>query len=346
MPTLNKSKEETRLILKWIGISIGLIFLFFMGIRFLTFIKDSFSPPPPPDASFGKLSAIPFPNQTKENLTYTLDTLSGFLPNFSDRAKVYKITPVPPTLLGLNKTRQKVSAIGFSSNGVQIAEDTYQWTDQSDSLQRTITMNIFSSDFSLSSPYLVTPSLLTFSTPDEINNTINIAKSFLSGMSLSPQDLDESKTKTTSYSITGSALVPASKISDTKIVEIDFFQKDTDSLPIYYDKGISSTISFLIGKDNNGLKVVTARFFHKDISKTSSTYAIKTASQAFSELQEGKAYIAYKPNNTVEFTIKNVFLAYYIGENQQDFLMPVVVFQGSDNFVAYVSAIQDVWINN
>jgi len=346
VPTLNKAKKETQIILKWGGISFVIIILFFMGIRLLTFVRNLFVPPPPPQASFGKLPAIPFPNLVKENISYSLDTLTGYLPNFSDRAKVYKITSDPPTLLGLDKTRGKVAQIGFTSLGTQISEDTYQWVDQTSSLQRRITMNIFSSDFTLSSSYLVTQSLQAFSGPDEKNRATELAKSLLSGISLFPQDIDENKIKITSYSIEKSTLIPTSKISNTKIVRVDFFQKDLDGLPIYYDKGISSTIDFLIGKDNNQLKVVDARFFHKNISETASTYAIKTASQAFSELQKGKAYIAYKPNDTVEFTIEKVFLGYYIGEDQQDFLMPIVVFKGNNDFVAYVSAVRDEWINN
>ncbi|MDP2585499.1 MAG: hypothetical protein Q8P29_01325 [Candidatus Levybacteria bacterium] len=346
MPTLNKTKKETQAILKWGGISLAIIFLFFMGMKFLIFVKDLFTPPPPPEVAFGKLPVIPFPNQIKENIAYSLDTLTGFLPNFSDRAKVYEVISDPPTLLGLNKTLEKVSEIGFKSGGIQIAEDTYQWVDQTASLQRKITMNIFSSDFSLASPYLITPSLEKFSGTDEKNRAIDVAKSFLSKMSLFPKDIDDNKTKTTLYTIEEATLIPTSKISNTKIVGVDFFQKDLDNFPIYYDKGISSTIDFLIGKENGELKVVSARFFHKNISKTASTYAIKTASQAFSELQKGKAYIAYKPANTVEFTIKKVFLGYYIGENQQKFLMPIIVFEGSNDFVAYVSAVRDEWISN
>lgn len=345
MPTLSKTKRETQIILKWGGISLAIIFLFFAGIRFLSFIKTLFTPPPPPQASFGKLTAIPFPLQVKENLTYSLDTLTGFLPNFSDRAKVYKIIPDPPMLLGLDKTREKVSEIGFKSNGTQIAEDVYQWIDQSKSLQRTITMNIYSSDFTLSSPYRITQSFENFSESDDKNLAVETAKSFLSKMSLFPQDIDENKIKTTLYSIEKSTLIPTSKISNTKIIKVDFFQKDLDGLPIYYEKG-ASTINFLIGKQEKELKVADARFFHKNISQTASTYAIKTASQAFSELKKGKAYIANKPDNTVEFTIKKVFLAYYIGEDQQDFLMPIVVFEGNKDFLAYVSAIKDEWLSN
>ncbi len=346
MATLNKAKKETQIILKWGGIALGIIFLFLVGMRLLTLAKDFLTPPPPPQASFGKLSSITFPNQVKENLSYSLDTLSGFLPNFPDRAKVYKITAEQPTLLGLNKTIEKISQIGFTSPGTQISEDTYQWIDQISSFQRTITMNIFSSDFTLSSPYLVTQSLGNFSGQDEQNRATEVAKSFLSNMSLLPQDIDENKTKNTLYSIGNSTLNLTSKVSNTKIVRVDLFQKNLDGLPIYYDRGIFSTMDFLIGKESGELKVVDARFFHKNISQTSSTYAIKTASQAFSELQKGNAYIAYKPSDTVEFTIKKVFLGYYIGENQQEFMMPVVVFEGANDFVAYVSAVRDEWISN
>jgi len=317
-----------------------------MGIRFVTFVRDLITPPPPPQASFGKLPPISFPNQIGENISYSLNTLTGFLPNFSDRAKVYKITLEPPTLLGLEKTRQKVSEIGFKSNGTQIAEDVYQWLDQNSSLQRKITMNIFSSDFTLSSPYLVAQSLQPFSVAGEENRAVDVARSFLSNMSLFPNDIDENKTKTILYSIEGGALVQTSKISNAKIIRVGFFQKDLDGMPIYYDKGISSTIDFLVGKENNQLEVVDVRFFHKNISEISSTYAIKTAGQAFSELQKGKAYIAYKPADTVEFTIKKVFLGYYIGEDEQEFLMPIIVFEGSDGFIAYVSAVRDEWVNN
>jgi hypothetical protein len=344
--TLSKAKKQTQLILKWVAISFAVILIFVIGIKLITFVKNLIMPPPAPEASFGKLPAIPFPDQTKENIAYSLDTLTGFLPNFPDRVKIYKITPNPPTLLGLTKTREKVAEIGFNSPGTQISEDTYQWVNQDESLQKRIAMNIFSSDFIVSSSYLIDQSLQAFSGTNEKNQAVEKAKSYLIDTSLFPQDIDENKTKTTLYSITNGSLLLTTKISDAKIAKVDFFQKDISNLPIYYEKGISSTIDFLVGKEKNELRVVDARFFHKNISETSSDYYIKTAQEALSELKEGKAYIANKPTNTVEFIIKKVFLAYYIGENEQEYLMPVVVFEGNDDFIAYVCAVKDEWINN
>lgn len=346
MPTLNKAKKETQTILRWLGISLFIIFLFLIGTRFLAFIKDALTPPPPPQASFGKLPGVSFPKQQKENIIYSLNTLSGFLPNFSDRAKVYKINANPPTLLALDKTREKASKIGFTIDETRIAEDVYQWTNQDSSLQRRLTINIFSSDFTLSGAYLVAPNLQTLSSVEEKNNAIEIAQSFLKNMSLFTDDLDSQKTKATLYSIGKGILVPTSKFSDAKIVRVDFFQKDIEKMPIYYEKGIGSTINFLVGKENNGLKIVDAHYFHKNISQESSTYAIKSASLAFSELKDGKGYIASKDPNVVEVTIKKVSLGYYVGEAAQDFLMPIVIFEGDNDFVAYVSAIKDEWTSN
>lgn len=346
MPTLNKTKKETKIILKWGGIFLSIILLFLISGRFAEIIKENLTPPPPPDASFGKLPSIPFPNQQKENITYSIDTLSGFLPNFSDRTKVYKINVGQPTLLALDKTREKVAQVGFTSKGTPITKDVYQWIDQSSIIQRRITINIFSQDFTLSSPYLIIPSLQFFENSNEQDSAIETAKTFLSDMMLFPHDLDEEKTKTILYSIEDNTLIPASKISNSKIIRVDFFQKDIDNLPIYYEKGITSTIDLLIGKENNRPKVLDARYFYKNISQISSIYAIKSASVAFAELKQGKGYIASKSHNSVEVTIKKVLLGYYIGEGQQEFLMPIVIFIGENDFVAYISAVKDEWISN
>jgi hypothetical protein len=344
VPTLNRTKDETKTIIKWFAIALGIIFLFSMGIKLLIFAKDLFIPPPPPTATFGKLPPIAFPNQAKRNITYSINTLTGYLPTLSDRAKVYKITNNPPTLLSLENARAKVVRVGFTSPGTQISEDTYQWTIQ-DAIQRKITMNIYSSNFKLSSSYLSAKTLGAYSGTDDANNAIKTAKSFLLNMYLFPSDIDESKTKITPYSIESNSLIPAEKITKAKIVKVDFFQKDMNNLPIYYEKGASTTFDFLVGK-NGEQQILEATYIHKDISDVSSTYAIKTAQEAYSELQNGKVYIIDNDQNTANVTIKNVYLGYYIGEVDQNFLMPIIVFEGSNNFLAYVSAVRDEWIGN
>ena len=43
--------------------------------------------------------------------------------------------------------------------------------------------------------------------------------------------------------------------------------------------------------------------------------------------------------------IKKIYLAYYLSEQRQNYLMPIVIFEGNNNFYAYVQAVQDEWIN-
>ena len=40
-------------------------------------------------------------------------------------------------------------------------------------------------------------------------------------------------------------------------------------------------------------------------------------------------------------TIQNIFLAYYLGEDPQQYAMPVYVFEGNNGFFAFVSAITE-----
>lgn len=345
LPNLSKTKVEVKKLIAKVSILLAALILVFILIRILTNIKNAIFPDPSllPQQAFGKLPAIPFPSNSENiQLTYSLDTITGLLPNLQKVVKVYKIIPVKPDLLALQRTQDKVVRVGFTRDGNPISKDSYQWVEQSPA--QTITVNIFSLDFTFLTPYLTAGNIETFSNSGELKMAIDKAQSFLESMSLFPKDIDKEKTKTTYYSIKDNTLFPATSISNTDIVRVDFFQKDIDDLPIYYEKILTSSINLLVGKEKKQLKIVEGHYSYKNISDESSTYAIKIAAQAFIELKQGKAYIAVRPQNN-NISIKNVSLRYYMGEERGDFLMPVIVFQG-DNFIAYVSAITDEWISN
>ena len=91
-------------------------------------------------------------------------------------------------------------------------------------------------------------------------------------------------------------------------------------------------------------EVLEAKFDHFAIKDSSATYPIKTADEAFFELQGQKAYIAsyFGEENTVH--LKNVLLGYYMSETEAEYLMPIVIFEGDNGFFAYISAVTDEWI--
>lgn len=350
MLTLGQASSLTKAFAKWTAGIVGAIFLVIIIIRVGTAVKEIISPTPPvpPTVTFGKLPPIEFPpNNTKVQYSYTVDTLTGSLPVFLDRAKVFKMVPDRADLLALQKSQNKVSKIGFTSRGILVSENIYEWTDEAPFL-RKLNLNTLTSNFTLTSSFLTDPVIFSRSHIPDQNGAISLAQSFLSNMSSLPVDLDSSKTKTTLFSIRNGNLIPATSFADTQIIRVDLFQKDIDKMSIYYSNPTIPNINILVGGGEDKSQIVQVNYAYQAVTEENATYPIKTASEAFAQLQEGKAFIPSNTNNTniSNISIRNVLLGYYMGENRQDYLLPIVVFEGDNNFIAYVSAVKDEWISN
>lgn len=346
--TLHDVTEKTKLIAKWAGIAIGTIIILVILFRIGVNIKNYFYPPKPipPTVTFGKLPAIKFPISKRiENFSYTIDTVSGTLPVFSDRATVNKIIQSEPDILALKRAESRVSQVGFpSSTETQISDRVYRWTDNQ-SLNKIMSANIFSFNFNLTSNFLSNPKITGSVNILNEQDAISAAQSFLSSLSSFPNDIDISKTKTTLFTIKDGQLVTATSLSNTQIIRVDFFQKDYNNLKIYYSDYPFSIINILASGGGSDYQIVEANYFHHDISDKSATYPIKTSDEAFSNLQKGNAYIVSYNGTGLNIKIKNVYLGYYLGETEQDYLMPIVVFEGNDNFFAFVSAVKNEWVD-
>lgn len=348
MLTLNQATSETRTILKWGGVILIVLLLILLLFRVGTALKQTFfpTPSPPPTVSFGKLPALVLPNSiNNKSFSYSLDTVTGTLPAFPDRIKIYKMVSIPPDLLALKKAREKVRPVGFTDPEIAVSAKTYRWNDNGP-LNKTLTMDIFSSDFGLSSSFTSDPIVLSaVNLPNQVI-AINTAQTFLSAMSSFPDDIDTNKTRALLFSINNNTLTSATSVSNAQVIEVDFFQKDVDKLPIYYPKAVSSTMNVLVAGGKDQAQIVQADFSHQTVSNESATYPIKTAGEAYNLLKQGQGYIASYFGSGTDISIKNVFLAYYIGDKKQDYLFPIAVFEGDDGFFAYVPIVTDVWINN
>src|SRR3989304_10474433 len=130
MPTLSNFKVEFLVVAKWIGIALAVLFGLFVLIRILFFIKELIvpTPLPPPTASFGKLPKIFFPEGIKKKFSYTFDTISGDLPNFPDRTKVYKMDKPGPDILAVERASAKVTALDFNPKPEHLSDVLYRWT--------------------------------------------------------------------------------------------------------------------------------------------------------------------------------------------------------------------------
>lgn len=342
MATLHKVIEETRSIGKWASVTIICFLLILLVARIGGNIKEYFfpTPKPPPTVIYGKLPELLFPkNISDKKFSYAINTVSGVLPALPDRVSISPVFSNNPNLLSLERAEEKAEQAGFLRKGNSLTETAYEWTENKFPF-RTLTMDIVLLNFKITNNSFITNGIA----PDEALAKQAVDK-LLTKMSLLPGDIDASKTKITFLAFTNGQFTPATSQSNANATRIDLFQKDINDLPIYYQNPPYSTMNFIVAKNRFEQQIIQALFSHFSIKEDSGTYPLKTAKAAFSDLENGKAYIASYNGNDNSIQIKNVSLGYYLGETEQQYLMPVIIFEGDNNFVAYVSAITDSWID-
>jgi hypothetical protein len=345
MFTLSQASYDTKEILKWGGLFIAGLVVVIVFIQMFLIVKEAIfpTPPPKPTVAFGKLDPQLFPaSVTDKKLTYKINTLSGNLPTFADQVKIFKIKTSAPDLLSLQNAKDKVAEDGFKSAPTKISDIIYQWNNTRPSgLSQSIRMDIITSNYTLSSNFTSDKSVLSGSLPNE-KDSIKTATYYLNQINAFPTDIDTNKNKVSFFTIQNGTLIPATSLADADAVEVNFFQKDVNKLPIVYEQTDSSNINVLVGPQE---EVVQAQYFYQTPGNESATYPIKTSQQAYQDLQKGIAYITSYDGSSSTISITDAFPAYYMSSLAQKYLMPVMVFEGSNNFTAYVPVVTDEWID-
>lgn len=382
--TLHQTIEVAKKFLLGAVVGVGIIIILALFFQLGIMIKNVLFPPEvqPPTYAYDVLPKIQFPqNITSDKLTYTLNTITGALPEFPDRLSIFPIQKPQPSFLNLDKAREKAAKLGFITDQgtvspeINLGNATYQWI-QNQTPHKRLTMSILSFDFTLTSNYLNLPESLESNKLENEQEAVGRVRQFLDSIELTPPDIAFEKTTDSEnpasyitnpqlFSIANGVLVPSTSLSKTQVIRVDLYQKNMTyslntgipevtggtkkldlDIPIIYPRPPYSTMNFLVAPGSSGSEVVEANFIHQNIiidETTEATYPIKTAQEAFDELTNGKAYIASYAGFEPNVAIINVFLAYYMGEDPQEYLMPVIVFEGNNGFFAYVSAVRDEW---
>jgi hypothetical protein len=308
----------------------------------------------------------------------------GLPTDFPDRLGVFPIVNPPPNFLNLDKARTKAATLGFvSKSGLTIPEVSlgnanYEW-DELTGLNRKLIFNIVSFDFTLNSNFLTNLTVLNAQHLSDQKSAVDKATQTLADLSIMPNDVDLTKTNAPDpntkivtapqlYSIKNSILTRTTSLSKAQVIRVDLYHKDVsydlntghmgeddifqtqkETIPVVYPHPPYSTMTFWIGSgDEEDTSIVQADYTHKAYTIPTDqdvSYQIKTSQNAFDELKSGHAYIAsYDGAANGQVLINNVYLAYYMEKEKQDYLMPVIVFEGDKNFFAYVSAVDDEWI--
>ena len=348
MPTLSVVRTDFKKLLKWGAIALAGIIALFIIFKIIMFVKNIILPPPPPKPTllFGTLKKQEFPEGINREFTYEVDTISGDFPEFKNIANVFKMEQRGPDILAVDNASNKVVALGFNKKPEQLSDFVYKWTGPSP-LNRTLTQDIRLNKFQVASSYMTQEEKLNANKFETREEAIAYAKSFLERNEMLPEDLDDEKTKVDFLILENGTIKPSSRIVTSNIATVYFFQKPIEEIPIVYPQSPNSSMRFLVGKlDSKNGVVLDANFaYQKILTEEASTYPIKTAEEAYEDLKKGQGKVIAYNGNEKNIKIKNIYLAYYNAGQLQNYLMPVIVFEGNDGFIAYIPAIPDEWID-
>ncbi|RJR29261.1 hypothetical protein C4564_02895 [Candidatus Microgenomates bacterium] len=306
--------------------------------------------PPPPTIGFGPLPAIAFPDEIADSsqVTYTTETPSGSFPAFPSQMPVYFIPAPSAGLFAYDTMVEKAAALDFRQPPVQISRNLYKFSHAS--LPATLESDIVSGSFSLSFNLSADASVLAGVAPDE-QTGINRINSALSGAKINTKDLVGTPS-TEFLRIEGQNLVRAISRSEAQFIQVSLYRNpvtvgeepNQQSYPAKTADPKKSNVWFIVASSGGVNALIAGEFKHFPLNTNRvESYPIKTAAQAFEELQAGKGFVANLGlTREGNIPVRRIYLAYFDPPTPGVFYQPVVVFEGGDNeFVAYVPAITE-----
>lgn len=324
----------------------------------------TFNPPPepPPTVGFGKLPEMRLASlEVRGSPAYLLETPTGALPQFDDRAYVVAMRPTQPTLLGEEKARDLAQELDFGGEGeLSVDKKSLTFRDLTD--QRTLTVNVTTQNFTLTTTASRIGALSKGSAPSG-PEAIKSAQQFLSQLGLHKFGF-EAGNQTTSFLAAGAdlKLETVGSISEAHLTEVSFFRSLTEVagqnfplLPTDPKKGlIQIQITTGLRPEINNTLYLSYQAQETEIDKDKKeTYPLRDVMEAWEEVKagQGAAFVGTTEElQTIQVT--SVSLAYFDDAVHQEYLQPIYVFTGvaTDKsgqegvFIAYRPAVSKDWI--
>jgi len=256
--------------------------------------------------------------------------------------------------LNANTAIEQAAKLGFTFKPVEISKTEYVWNNQ-DQLSSKLTMNIVTGQFKMTKNWQNNPGLANLVSFKSDLQVITAGAGFLRKSDLIPDDILEEE-KISYLKVDSGELTPALSLSDADFVQIDFFRQNIEevepetkevlaSYPFYRPIPSKAPIRLVLSgsEDVNERLISFDNEYHAIDYTRLSTYPIKTGLQAWEELKNGGGFVTDDSPDTGTIKVRRMFLGYYDG-GVDEHTMPIYVFLGDKNFVAYVSAITDEWL--
>lgn len=342
MATLTETANIARKVFKFGGIGILLFIILQWGIS--TGIRAYIKANPPyvaPTMRYGKIPKIVFPEKQFTAKKLNLELPNDAFPKMSDQAKVFVVYRPLSSLLALDEDTKTAKSLGFNDQGVEIKTGLYQWENKLSQL--VLTINVLDGSFEMKYPFendQLVQNPLNMPTKSQ---AIQTAVSFLTAAGKMTPDLTEGEKKTSFWKLGFGGLKAATSESDANIIRVDMFRKETDDgIKILPDDPNKASVSILIsGSEVESKKIALVNYRFAPIDRQSfSTYPIITPQQAWAQFQSGKYWPAVESAGS-ETTIRKIYLAYFEPATLTNYMQPIYVAEGDNNFVAYLPALDE-----
>ena len=301
------------------------------------------TPPPEPTLAFGLLTALPFPEEPRpENLNLSLELAEGQLPELPIQEAVYFMPEFKPNIQVLDEAKRKAQSMGFNPEGRIIVENVPNvYIFDRGQTPSSMTMNIVTGVFSISYNVNEDPSVLN-GVPPSGEQAISQARSFLQAAKILEDDLKTSPATNEFLRLEEGRFVRAISQSEANVAKANIFRANYGSgenIPAVTPDMPEANVWFIFAPRANQVIAAEYHYFPVDASSLG-TYPLKTAQTAWDELQSGGGFIANLGDNPeANVVIRHVYLAYYDAGQYSPYYQPVVVFEGDNNFFAYVPAV-------
>jgi len=348
MANLTRIAYYTRKAVVWGAIAIVCFFILksFVDFGFNQWQKTHPSPTPAPNVLFGKLSKIKFPSSDYPYpQNFVLETVGGELPEASSSAKVYQIAKKLPSLLAPRHAQEFANRLGFTNPPISKTPTKYTFENPKNPLQ-TLDLDIVNFNFTLQYQFMLNRGVFderNLPYPDQAKEE---AIRFFQETGNFPADLQNGKQEVSFLKFTGQKLITTTSLSRAQAVRVDFFRSDVDTFSLLEPEFKKSSVFIVFsGSKIREERIVLAQFNYFEVNyQTPATYSIKTSQQAWEELKAGKAFIAQWLEGKKKVVIRKVYLAYLDLPGDQNFLQPIFVFEGDNDFIAYLPAVKDEWL--
>lgn len=334
----------SRQVIKFGAIGIVLLIVGRVALNTSVSIWKSLNPPkpPPPTIGFGVLPPLAFPASNYDLNTITLQTRTGgFELRVPEALPVYAFIPQALSLLSVNRATQRAAALGFAFTPEEISPTAYRWRRNSP-IPSTLDLNIVTSSFEIQSDWASNVNLLNPTNLPQQNAAIASTRGLLQSADLLPADMATGEAKVVFLRALGTEFQPALSASDAEFVQVDLFRTRLfGEFPVFRDNPLQGNARFVYSGGSSRTSVVVEASFQAnpiDYSRYE-TYPVIPVEQAWQQLQSGKGFVANLDPFVRDVIVRNVFLAYYDGSEDQQFLQPIYVFTGDRNFYGYVPAL-------